>query len=154
MANFYGKRIVDMEPPEEVVQALQFAGQEVPAMIPMPFDFATLKNHPMLLKLEAGASSYYSEIAAMQTLDNLLMNGHINAIQYLERVPDGYVPGRRKLILELKAAASMQMAAMPQMGGGQVLGEQLAPQEEIPTGGGYSELQRAINASGTTEGIV
>lgn len=154
MSNFYGKRMVDMEAPEEVVQALQFAGQEVPAMIPMPFDFGTLKNHPMLLKLEAGASSYYSEIAAMQTLDNLLMNGHITAIQYLERVPDGYVPGRRKLISELKAAASMQMAAMPQTGGGQVLGEQLAPQEDIPTGGGYSELQRAINASGTTEGIV
>ena len=58
----------------------------------------------MTLKLDVGASSYYSEIAAMQTLDNLLSGGHITALQYLERIPDGYVPARRALINEMKAA--------------------------------------------------
>ena len=56
----------------------------------------------MLLKIEVGASSYYSEIASMQTLDNLLQSGQIDIVQYLERVPDSYVPGRRKLIEEKK----------------------------------------------------
>ena len=50
-----------------------------------------------------GASSYYSEIAAIQTLDNLLTGGHISALQYLERIPDGYIPARRALINEMKA---------------------------------------------------
>lgn len=150
MANFYGTRIVDMEPPEQVAQAMDFIGQPTPSTIPMQFDFSTFKNHPMLLKLEAGASSYYSEIAAMQTLDNLLMNGHISAVQYLERVPDGYVPGRRKLIAELKN--TMAMAQAPQL---QAPGANAIPAEmQIPEGGGYSQLQRAINETGTTEGIL
>lgn len=157
MANFYGKRTVDMEPPDQIVQALEFSGQAVPDMVPMPFDFGMLKNHPMLLKLEVGASSYYSEIAAMQTLDNLLMNGHISVVQYLERVPDGYVPGRRKLIAELKQGMGLGMGQM--MPGGAAPPGVIPPMQsqsmpEIPTGGGYSELQRAINATGTTEGIV
>lgn len=150
MANYYGTRTVDMEPPQEVADAMNFINQPTPSMIPMPFDFGTLKKHPMLLKLEAGASSYYSEIAAMQTLDNLLMNGHINAVQYLERVPDGYVPGRRKLIAELKNA--MAAPAAPSGGAGGISPE--ATGISIPTGGGYSQLQRAINETGTTEGIV
>jgi hypothetical protein len=153
MANFYGKRIVDVEPTESVSQALGFAGMSVPAAVPAEFDFSILKDHEITIKLEAGASSYYSEIAAMQTLDNLLMNGHINAIQYLERVPDGYVPGRRKLIAELKAATvPPEMAAMPPdaSGGAALMAQQ---QIEMPTTGGYSELQRAINA-GATEGII
>ena len=162
MANFYGKRTVDMEPPQKVRDALAMAGMPTPSMIPMEFDFGMLRDHPMLLKLEAGASSYYSEIAAMQTLDNLLMNGHISAVQYLERVPDGYVPGRRKLISELKSA----MAPMPGMGGmppmpgmagappDMGVSAQAASAMEIPTGGGYSELQRAINQTGSTEGMI
>lgn len=67
------------------------------------FDFSTLRSHPMLLKLDVGTSSYYSEIASLQTLDKLLEGGHISALQYLERVPDGYIPGRRSLIQELRA---------------------------------------------------
>ncbi len=151
MGNHYGTRTVDMEPPEQVAQALEFAGQTVPSMIPMPFDFGILKKHPILLKLEAGASTYYSEIASMQTLDNLLMNGHISAVQYLERVPDGYVPGRRKLIAELKQGLAAQ-AMQPMLAGGGAVSPESAP--ELPTGGGYSELQRAINETGSTEGLV
>ena len=104
MGSFYGRRPVDMETPEQLRPVFAFAGQEMPEEICMDFDFSLLRQHPMALKLDVGASSYYSEIAAMQTLDNLLSGGHITALQYLERIPDGYVPARRALINEMKAA--------------------------------------------------
>lgn len=156
MGSFYGTRIVDMEPPENVVQAMQFPVSPVPDKIQVKFDFSILKKHKILLKLEAGASSYYSEIAAMQTLDNLLMNKHITAAQYLERVPDGYVPGRRKLLADLKQAEAAAMGMMQPQGGGPVMGGAAAvgASADIPTGGGYSRLQRAINETGSTEGLV
>lgn len=113
MGEFYGERQVDMETPESVASVYQFIGQETPKEIAMPFDFGMLKDHPMLLKLDVGASSYYSEIASMQTLDNLLMSGHITALQYLERIPDGYIPARRALINEMKAAQEQAAPAMP-----------------------------------------
>ena len=104
MGSFYGRRLVDMETPEQLRGVFQFVGQEMPPEISMAFDFSLLRQHPMTLKLDVGASSYYSEIAAMQTLDNLLTGGHITALQYLERIPDGYIPARRALINEMKAA--------------------------------------------------
>ena len=161
MAEYYGKRAVDMPTPPQVEQAMQFIQQDVPAEVPMEFDFKVLKNMPMALKLDVGASSYYSEIASIQTLDNLLKMNKISAIQYLERIPDGYVPGRRDLILELKEQEkqAMQMQAAMLTGGGQqlpngenVAGEQAKP--DIPTGGGYSALQRKVNETGTTAGMV
>lgn len=161
MAEYYGKRAVDMPTPPQVEQAMQFIQQDVPAEVPMQFDFKVLKDMPMALKLDVGASSYYSEIASIQTLDNLLKMNKISVIQYLERIPDGYVPGRRDLILELKEqekqAMQMQAAMLP--GGGQqlpngenVAGDQAKP--DIPTGGGYSALQRKVNETGTTAGMV
>lgn len=151
---FYGKRIIDVEPPAKVAEAMQFARIAVPDEIQTEFDFGTLKDIPFNLKLEAGASSYYSEIAAMQTLDNLLMNKHISPVQYLERVPDGYVPGRRKLINELKRTEQMMMSQMQPTDG--LPDGKIAPENapEVPTGGGYSALQRKINETGTTEGLV
>ena len=106
MAQAYGQRLVDMETPAELEEAFAFIGREKPEEISLPFDFSQLKQHPMTLKLDVGASSYYSEIAAIQTLDNLLTGGHISALQYLERIPDGYIPARRALINEMKAQAA------------------------------------------------
>lgn len=156
MGHFYGKRQVDMEPPEPLRQAAAFAGEQLPALIPQDFDFSLLKSHPMILKLDVGASSYYSEIASMQTLDNLLMNGHITPIQYLERIPDGYIPARRALISELKAAKEQQAlpAPTPTGGGDPPMLAQTQGKPEIPTGGGFSDLQRKVMQTGTTQGIV
>lgn len=119
----------------------------------------------MLLKLDVGASSYYSEIASMQTLDNLLRDGHISILQYLERIPDGYIPARRALIAEIIRNQQAQMAAMPPMSGLQANTPMAAPQSggeltetgnkpEIPTGGGFSALQRKVLETGTTAGLV
>ena len=45
-----------------------------------------------------GASAYWSESASIQTLDNLLAAGHIDILDYLDRVPDSCVTDRRGLI--------------------------------------------------------
>lgn len=161
MAEYYGKRMVDMPTPDEVRQAAMFAGQNVPDEVAMEFDFGMLKQHPMTLKLDVGASSYYSEIASMQTLDNLLQQGRIDTLQYLERIPDGYIPARRALIAELKQQQMQQMQMQAQMppappsAGGE--GEEtiaLGAKPEIPTGGGFSALQRKVLETGTTEGMI
>lgn len=160
MAEYYGKRLVDISTPPLVREAVEFIGQKAPPTVLMPFDFKTLKDMPMSLKLDVGASSYYSEIASIQTLDNLLRMNKITTLQYLERIPDGYIPARRDLIDQMKEqeAAAARAAQAAQMGGAQnggsgpVAGEMEKP--EIPVGGGYSALQRKVNETGSTEGMV
>lgn len=156
MGSYYGTRLVDLPLPQEMGSDMQLMGVDVPATMPQPFDFSVLQDYPMMLKLDVGASSYYSEIAAMQTLDNLLMNKQIQLEDYLERIPDSYMPAKRALIEKVRKQASQQMAMMGMMAqpapdGGQGGGP--APLQldatrlpEVPTGGGYGQLQRAVNA--------
>lgn len=169
MGEYYGKRYVDSPITSAEREAVLFAQQmnpdlEVPEEVPIEFDFKLIKKHPVLLKLDVGASTYYSEIAATQTLDNLLSQKLIDIVDYLERVPDDRIPGRRALlekkIKERDAMQQMQQPAaagnippipgMPQQGAIQDLG--IKP--DVPTGSGYSNLQRTINKTGTTEGLV
>lgn len=171
MANYYGKRTVDVPSPLVVEDVVAFARQEnptleVPAEVPWEFDFSTLRDMPMALKLDVGASSYYSEIASIQTLDNLLQMNKITILQYLERIPDGYIPERRKLVEELRQQEAQMQAAMqpqaeeagaPPMGSISMPEDQITDQNqkmEVPTGGGYSALQRKVNELGTTAGVV
>lgn len=145
IGEYYGTRKVDLPTPPEVLQAAQFVGASVPDEIPQDFDFGIIKQNPMLLKLDVGASSYYSEIASMQTLDNLLQMGAISIVQYLERIPDSYVPGRRKLIEEkrqeeemMKLQQAMMTGMPPNMMPG---GAPEAPQAGVGGGGGPEEGQ-------------
>lgn len=62
------------------------------------FDFSVLKSIPCSIDLDAGASSYWSEIATMQTLDNLLTQGKLPLSEYLKRVPNGYISDKESLI--------------------------------------------------------
>jgi len=68
----------------------------------VPFDFNRLKDMRLKLKVDVGPSSYWSEITAMQTLDNLLQAEKINFLQYLERIPNGVIPQKQELIDEIK----------------------------------------------------
>lgn len=155
MVNYYGKRKVDMPVTQEMRSMLEQANalaeqvgqptREIPETVVVVFDFASLRDHEMNIKIDAGASSYYSEIASLQTLDNLLLNGHINAIQYLERIPDGNIAGRRKLIEELKEQArqqeEMQMAQLQQqMMMAQMQQQQQAAETPPARGGGTGEI--------------
>lgn len=154
IAEYYGTRLVDITPPGELRDAFEMAGQKMPTEITVEFDFSQLKALPMRMKLDVGASSYYSEIASIQTLDNLLRNGQIDVVQYLERIPDGYIPARRELIEDIKSQRQAQMAAQMQQAQNPPQGGEGGNGAELPTGGGYSALQRKVNETGTTEGLV
>lgn len=167
MGEYYGTRTVLMPLPEEVKAAYEVIGRAAPEKVPTPFDFTILKLHPMRLKLDVGASTYYSEIAAISTLENLLRQGAINTVQFLERIPEDYVPKKFELIEEIRAEIEeqkrMQMLAQgimpPDAAGTAPTPTPQAPifPEEtpsIPQGGGYSALQRKINETGSTEGLI
>lgn len=151
MANYYGKRAVDMAvtdvlPPE----VAQFAGVPATQQMQVMFDFGQLKGLPMLLKLDVGASAYWSEIASMQTLDNLLQLQKIDIVDYLERIPDGYIAKRQELLAKYRALQQQPSPAMPQTGGDQPQSAEgdiadTGQPTPIEGGGGYKALQRKVN---------
>ena len=110
-----------------------------------PFDFSILNEIPMSLKLDVGASSYWSEITTVQTLDNLLMQGKIELVDYLERIPEGYVSKKQELIDKLKG---MQAQTVGQQSASPVMGQ--GPEVPVEGGSGYGQLQRALNKTGVT----
>lgn len=143
MAFYYGSRTVDV-PAETVMPEglLQFAGVPQTQTMQEDFDFGTLVGTPMFIKLDVGASAYWSEIASMQTLDNLLQLGQIDIVDYLERIPDGYISKRQELLQKYKAKLSAPPPAPP----GNTEGDVAGMGGEIPVegGSGNRNLQRAI----------
>ena len=117
-----------------------------PQPVQIDFDFASIRNFPAAIKQDVGASSYWSEMANMQTLDNLLMNHHITLKQYLDRLPSGYISKKQELIQEIQAAAT---PAPPTPGsGGTGIAPETIDQMKVQGGPGNAALQRALNAQG------
>ena len=52
----------------------------------------------MNVKIEVGASSFWSEESNIENLTNLLRDGHITFIQFLERLPNGRIDKKQQLI--------------------------------------------------------
>ena len=138
MAEYYGTRFVEVKNPD-----MQIGG-----MLNIRFDFSALKSIPCSIDLDAGASSYWSEIASMQTLDNLLMQGLIPTSEYLRRLPNGQITDRESLIAIMEAAErGQQQAAMaPEVSGAPQDMEEVSP--PLRGGAGYGALQRKINETG------
>ena len=65
-------------------------------------DLEEMKNILFSCNIQAGASSHWSEIAQITTLDRLLTAGVITFSQYLERLPDGYIAKREELLEETR----------------------------------------------------
>ncbi len=137
MAEYYGVRYVEVKNPDG----------EMGGKLTVQFDFSALKYIPCSIDLDAGASSYWSEIASMQTLDNLLMNKLIPTSEYLRRLPNGQITDRESLIAIMEAAErGQQMAVVPET--------EAAPQDmaviapPLRGGAGYGALQRKINETG------
>lgn len=139
MRVYYGARYVEVPAADGVVAETA----------PVEFDFSVLERVPLSLKLDVGGSAYWSEIAQMNTLDNLLMQGKIGVVEYLERVPSGYISNKQELIETLRARE--QAAMMPQGGANGPIADFDQP-VDVPVGGGYGELQRALNTTGA-EGL-
>lgn len=170
MGEYYGTRPVDIKLKDALPEngMLAFAGLNGSKKVVTDFDYSVLKDIPMQMQLDVGASSYWSEIASTQTLDNLLMQDKISLIDYLERIPEGYISKRQELIDKYAAMEAQENAPpmpvfpgetenedisgeqepMPR-GGGQLVNTGAA--EPIPTTRGYSELQRKVNKTGLTE---
>lgn len=155
MAAYYGKRKVQVSMPDVGSDILAFAGKDPEELETVLFDYGILNDMPMALKLDVGASSYWSEMASVQTLDNLLMQDKITIEEYLERIPDGYIPKRQELIASRKQAAQQQMMQPegPSAGGAPETGAlvDLGQKTPIRGGGGFGDLQRKVMQTGTTE---
>lgn len=121
-------------------------GMELPQQTFMvDFDFAQLQNFPVAIKQDVGASSYWSEMANMQTLDNLLMNRHITLEQYLERLPSGYISRKQELIKQIKAQNMAMQAPTPAATG---MSKESIDNIPLEGGPGNGHLQRAIMEQG------
>lgn len=155
MAAYYGKRKVQVSMPDVGSDILAFAGKDPEELETVLFDYGILNEMPMALKLDVGASSYWSEMASVQTLDNLLMQDKITIEEYLERIPDGYIPKRQELIASRKQAAQQQMMQPEEQstGGTPETGAlvDLGQKTPIRGGGGFGDLQRKVMQTGTTE---
>ena len=155
MAAYYGKRKVQVSMPDVGADILAFAGKDPEELETVLFDYGILNDMPMALKLDVGASSYWSEMASVQTLDNLLMQNKITIEEYLERIPDGYIPKRQELIASRKQAAQQQMMQPDEQntGGTPETGAlvDLGQKTPIRGGGGFGDLQRKVMQTGTTE---
>jgi hypothetical protein len=148
MAAKYGVRKVEttmmLDKPGE--QPLGMAVPAAPFMV--DFDFSALKNIRVAIKQDVGASSYWSEIANMQTLDNLLMNNKITLKQYLERIPNGYISKKQELINEIEAMTAQPTAPMGTGMSKDSMDQVSADQIPVEGGPGNSALQRALNKEG------
>lgn len=94
-------------------------------------DFSKLRDLDLRLKIDVGASSYWSQIASVQTLDNLLSQDRINFLQYLKSLPVGVLNRREELIKQEEEKQELLEA--------QAMGQQQAPGVDYETLAGFVE---------------
>jgi hypothetical protein len=114
MGTYYGKRPLVYErefedfvtgpdgAPQVDPMTGTFLTKKVSRRVMQDFDFSTLKKLYLNVSVDAGATTYYSEIAMVQTLDNLRRDGTLGIIEYLERIPEKLIPQKEKLIEDLR----------------------------------------------------
>jgi len=158
MATYYGTRPVVVTGPlnERTVE---------------PFNFEILKDMWLHIKIDVGNSSYFSEVASVQTLDNLLNNGMIEFVEYLKRIPDEIIPNKQELITSIeqndlyKQAIYNLMgkfldtlppelrASLTQLNPEQMEQRLLEMMGALDDGTGYNEIQDAENPIPTDEDL-
>ena len=132
MGTYYGSRpvVVEREFDDPVLDANgmpqmdpmtgRVKMQKVSRKVIQDYDFGQFKHLWLNMRVDVGATTYFSEIAMTQTLDNLRKDGTLDLIQYLERVPDKLIPKKQELIEELKSKQlnGEQVPDMPGAGKG------------------------------------
>lgn len=118
--------------PDEQLKMEQKEGREVYATQLDVFDGRKYVNKEIAIAVEAGAGTQYSEIMAMDTLNNLFLNGAIRNMtteqleQYVTLMPDSALPFKAQLraiirkqqmseLGQIKAAYEQQTAEMEQL---------------------------------------
>ena len=79
-------------------------------------DFSNFDTINYDTNVDVGASSYWSELMQVQTMDNLFAKGIItDAVLYLESIPSKYLKNKEKIIAAVKEQQAMmaQQTAMP-----------------------------------------
>ncbi len=134
MGTYYGKRpIVREKTVEEPVLGADgqqlidpFTGKpantKVSRRVVEEFDFSVFKHLWLNISVDVGATTYYSEIAMVQTLDNLRRDGTLNIIEYLERMPDKLITRKQELIESLKKQANLPVSDEVHGKGGEDIG--------------------------------
>ena len=79
------------------------------------FDFNLLKNVYLYTKCDVGASSYWSEIASVETLENLLQAGHIDILEFLESIPNDFLANKLELTAKVRERLQIQANLQEQM---------------------------------------
>ena len=129
MGTYYGRRPVILEKEFRDISLNPMGGvmlnpldgtmmaETVRRTVVEEYDFSVFKNFWLKLRVDVGATSYFSQVAMVQTLDNLRKEGTLDLIQYLERMPDQFIPRKDELIEDLKKNQAAQ-AAQPMDGTG------------------------------------
>ena len=140
MGTYYGKRPIVVE---QEVEELIPDGMGIPRIDPdsgrmmtrrvkrkvlKQFDFRQLKHLPLNLRIDVGATTYFSEIAMTQTLDNLRKDGTLDVIEYLERIPDKLIPRKQELLDQIRRR--VERGQQPNAGAGEMLKVQGGPLSE------------------------
>lgn len=116
------------------------------------FDFTQFKKLWFNIRVDVGATTQYSEIAMVQTLDNLRRDGTLEIIDYLERIPDKLIPRKAELIESIKArTAEVASQTGDLMTAGEMMPAQQGPQVSkdpnvSPTMGGPLSADKTIGA--------
>ena len=120
-ASFYefvedcGKIIIDMMATNYGIRPVVVTGPNNERTVEL-FDFSRLKDMWLHIKIDVGNASYFSEVASVQTLDNLLNNGFIEFVEYLRRIPDEIIPNKQELITSIEQNDMYKQAIYNLMG--------------------------------------
>ena len=107
----------------------------------LPFDGTRYRDLILNVRVQAGASSLWSENQSVQTLDNLFDRQMIDKKQYLERLPKGAIPDLERLLRECEQPTDTK--------GGE---NDAATRNQRDAGGGKSRADRTGGASGDAAG--
>ena len=116
-------------------------------------DMSLLRGGNMSVAVDVGPSTRWSEIATVQTLDNLFQQGKISDIEYFERIPSAHVPDKEGLIatrkqqLALAQQQQQMMAQAPQITPEAIM-SQLTPDEKEAIRANPEILDRAFGQPG------
>ena len=151
MGTYYGTRpmVRDMEMDEIVRDQAgmpvinpangQIQINKVTRRVAVPFDFSKFKHLWFNVRVNAGATTYYSEIAMVQTLDNLRRDGVLEIVDYLDRIPDKLIPRKAELVRELKRKAAQMPQGAPTGGAGSGIAMSAGKGGQQTIGGPLSE---------------
>jgi hypothetical protein len=72
------------------------------------FDPSKLSKAKFRIKVDVISGSYVDEFTAMRAIENLFIKNQIDVVQFVERLPEGAIPEKEKLLVELKAKIAQQ----------------------------------------------